>query len=58
MEIHTVGAKLFRADGPTDMTEVVVALRNFACASKNDVCGENKIINCGNNWGEGGRGAA
>ena len=31
-----MGAKLFPADGQTDMTKLTAALRNFANASKND----------------------
>jgi hypothetical protein len=30
MKMHSVGAELFLADGQTDMTEIVVAFRNFA----------------------------
>ena len=30
MKIRTVGDKFFYAEGQTDMTEVTVALRNFA----------------------------
>jgi len=29
-KIHSVGAKLFHADGRTDMTKLIVAFRNFA----------------------------
>ena len=29
MKIHSVGAKLFRTDGKTDMTKPIVAFRNF-----------------------------
>jgi hypothetical protein len=35
MKIHSVGAKLFHADRKTDMTELIVAFRNFANAPKN-----------------------
>jgi hypothetical protein len=35
MKIRTVGDKLFYADGQTDMTKVIVALRNFAYAPNN-----------------------
>jgi len=34
MKIRPVGAELFHADGQTDMTEPIVAFRNFANASK------------------------
>ena len=30
METHSVGAELFHAEGRTEMTEPVVAFRNFA----------------------------
>ena len=33
--MRSVGAELLHADGRTDMTKVIVALRNFAKASKN-----------------------
>jgi hypothetical protein len=35
MKIRPFGAKLFHADGQTDMPKVTVALRNFANAPKN-----------------------
>jgi len=35
MKIRPVGAKLFHADGRTDMTKLIVAFRNFANAPKN-----------------------
>jgi hypothetical protein len=35
MEIRPEGAELFRADGQTDMTKLIIAFRNFANASKN-----------------------
>ena len=34
MKIRTVKAKLFHADGQTDMTKLIVASRNFANAPK------------------------
>jgi hypothetical protein len=34
MEIHPVGADLFRADGQTDMTKVIVTFCNFAKSPK------------------------
>jgi len=34
MKIRPVGAELFRADGRTDMTKLIVAFRNFANAPK------------------------
>ena len=39
VKIRTVGAELFHADGRTDMTELIVAFRNFANALKNVVYG-------------------
>jgi hypothetical protein len=33
-KIRPVGAELFRADGQTDITELIVAFRNFANAPK------------------------
>jgi hypothetical protein len=41
MKIHTVGAELFQADGRTDMTNLIVAFRNFAKAPKNPQKGIN-----------------
>jgi hypothetical protein len=35
MIISPVGAELFRADGQTDLTNLTVALRNFAYTPKN-----------------------
>jgi hypothetical protein len=35
MEIHPVGAELFHADGGADMTQLIVAFRNFVKAPKN-----------------------
>jgi len=35
MKILPVGAELFHADRRTDMTKLIVALRNFADASEN-----------------------
>jgi len=32
MKIRPVGAELFHTDGQTDMTELIVAFRNFANA--------------------------
>jgi len=40
MKIHPVRAELFHADGETDMTKLIVALRNFAKASKNSPLSE------------------
>jgi len=37
MKIRPVGAELFHADGRTDMTNVVVAFRNFVNAPKNGI---------------------
>jgi len=40
MKLLPVGTELFhadrRTDGPTDMTKLIVAFRNFANAPKND----------------------
>jgi hypothetical protein len=36
MKIRPVGAELLHADGRTDMTNLIVAFRNFANAPKND----------------------
>jgi hypothetical protein len=38
MKIRPVGAELFRVDGRTGVTKVIVAFRNFANTPKNDVC--------------------
>ena len=35
MKIHPVGAEMLRADRRTDITKLIVALRNFANAPKN-----------------------
>ena len=37
MKIRSVGAELFHADGQTDMTKLIVALRNFVKAPKTRV---------------------
>jgi hypothetical protein len=34
MKIHLVGAELFHADGKTDMTNLLIAFRNFANVAK------------------------
>jgi len=34
MKIREIGAKMFHADGQTDMTKLIVAFRNFANAPK------------------------
>ena len=34
MKIHSVGAKLFRVDGQTDLTKLIVAFFNFAILPK------------------------
>jgi len=36
MKIRPLGAELFRADGQTDVTKVIVTFRNFANASRKD----------------------
>jgi hypothetical protein len=38
MKLHSVGAEFLHADRRTDMTKLVVALRNFVNAPKNDGC--------------------
>ena len=35
MKVCPVGAELFRADGRTDMTKLIVAFRNFAKSALN-----------------------
>ena len=37
MKIRPVGAELFHAEGRTDMTELIVAFRNFAQAPNKNV---------------------
>jgi hypothetical protein len=37
MKIHLEGAKLFHADGQTDMTNLIVAFHSFANAPKCDL---------------------
>ena len=34
MKIHPMGAELFHVDGRTDMTNLIVAIRNFLNAPK------------------------
>jgi hypothetical protein len=36
MKVRPVGEELFRADGRIDVTEIILAFRNFANAPKND----------------------
>ena len=36
MEIRSVGAEMFQADGRTDKAKLIVAFRNFANAPKNE----------------------
>jgi len=36
MKIRPVGVELFHADGHAETTKLIVALRNFANASKNE----------------------
>jgi hypothetical protein len=58
MKIRPVGTELFHADGRTDITKVIVALRNFVNAPKNcktvtgppyEVFGANHLkLKCGN----------
>jgi len=53
MKIHRMGAELFHADRQTDMTKLIVALRNFANAPKDQhvhvkimwVCYVIKVLN-------------
>jgi hypothetical protein len=35
IKIRQVGVKLFHADGQTDVTNLIIAFRNFANATKN-----------------------
>jgi hypothetical protein len=37
MKFRPMGAELFRADGRTDMTELIVAIHNFVNAPKDMV---------------------
>jgi hypothetical protein len=50
MKIRPVGAELFHADGPTDMTQLIVAFRNFANAPKNwkKLCNVDRRVNAKN----------
>ena len=34
MKVHPVGAELFHADGQTDVTKLMVAIRNFSNSPK------------------------
>ena len=36
-KIRPVGAEFFHADGQTDMTKLIIAVRNFAKAPKNNL---------------------
>jgi len=45
MKIHRVGNELFREDGRTDMTQLTVALRNFASAPEERLLPSNKSFN-------------
>ena len=38
MKIRPVVAELFRVDGQTDVTKLIVYFLNFANAPKNDIC--------------------
>jgi hypothetical protein len=38
MKIRPVGAVLFHADGRTDLTELIVAVRNCANTRRNIMC--------------------
>ena len=42
MKIHTVGSKMFHADGCTDKKKVIVVCHNFANAPKNRVLKSNR----------------
>ena len=37
MKLRPVGAELFHANGPTDATKLIVAIRNFAKRPNNEV---------------------
>jgi hypothetical protein len=41
MEIHPLGAELFHADGRADMTNLIVAFRNFANTTRGILVGSN-----------------
>jgi hypothetical protein len=44
MKIRPVGDELFRADGRTGTTKLIVIFRNFSKAPKNFSCDENSLI--------------
>jgi hypothetical protein len=46
MKIRPVGAELFREDGQTDTTKLIVAFRNFANAPKTDAHSPKTIHGC------------
>jgi len=47
MKIRPAGAELFRANGRTDMTQLIVASRNFANAPKIQFTSDRKLVNKG-----------
>jgi hypothetical protein len=46
MEIRAVGAQLFRADGQTDMTMLIVAFHNFTNAPTNSTFCPHSVFMC------------
>jgi len=44
MQIPSMGAELFRADGRTDMRKLIVAFRNFSNGPKNSTDILHKVI--------------
>jgi len=44
MKMHPVGAELFRADGQTDMTKLLVAFSNIAKPRNNKPIPWNRVI--------------
>jgi hypothetical protein len=52
MKVRPVGAKLFRADGQTDVTKLTVAFCDFANAPKNGLpeCDSVQLDKCGDRY--------
>jgi len=46
MKIRSVGAELFRADGQTDMTKLIIAFLDFVKAPKHSITVPQKIAAC------------
>jgi hypothetical protein len=46
MKMRSVGTKLFRADGQTDITKLIVAFRNFANAPNSHTMAEILTFKC------------